>query len=297
MTNNPSDPSPPPVPSSPPPAPSEAASPQPPAPAADPWTERLKQNMVAAIANGCGGNVTVTAVLLGLAVAAGRGGWLPARPCRRCSPSPSTTFACPAKRLWSDCSSNRRPPGAVSQEPRRRQRHFCRSGPPQCAAGEAGHRPTRASADGSSIRRARAAGPFHRPVESNRQDRIEQGRIFFLPRETELVLVDLQDLFADDGPGTDGRRPEQDRVARADRRAAEVAGGTEETNRLPGSPERHGGRLPVGAAWIASRSRSLPPGPVLGRPSYHDSKTADDARQQSGSGLAEHWKVTPFKKG
>jgi hypothetical protein len=127
---------------------------------------------------------------------------------------------------------------------------------------------------------------------ADRQFRSDQGRLFFLPPAAELILVDVQDLFAD--RALDLEKEDLNKVALHQPTGkllnSQHSGNKQVVYLAVTSDTARGYHL--ARRWVAIQS--LPSGPVLGRPGYHDDNTAADARQQISSELSRRWKVVPL---
>ena len=126
----------------------------------------------------------------------------------------------------------------------------------------------------------------HRQVKPS----MDQAVIFFVSRDTNLVVVEMEDLRA---RPLDLATEELNQILphQRTRPVAAVTACREEANRLPGSQERSGPGVSAGTAWLGIKGPMVPPGPILGRPSYHDAKSAEDARRQIVGELTGRWQV------
>jgi hypothetical protein len=124
----------------------------------------------------------------------------------------------------------------------------------------------------------------------------DTARIFFLPAQAELVLVNIGDLVNTPGPDWSGNlanvHPHLEAaqalhsLAKKDRHLVYLA---LDSDRALGYRQRR--------RWLDSRQIVLPLGPVLGRPSYHEGETEDMARQKIVADLLQRFKVTAVAQG
>ncbi len=118
------------------------------------------------------------------------------------------------------------------------------------------------------------------------------GKIFFLPRDSSIVLVDIHDILADPAADLGSRELNQippDGPTVKLLRAQQVD--KKQIVYLALKSDRARG-YQLARRWLGEHLHTLPPGPVLGRPTYHDATSAADAHRQIISGLVRHWKVS-----
>ena len=140
---------------------------------------------------------------------------------------------------------------------------------------------------------------FKAQFDGNRQAKanIDVAKVFFIPKDTVLVLVDVQDLLAD--PSVELTSKDLTQIPPYPPAIKLLQSLRAEKKHIvylaPASERAEGYQL--ARRWLGIRGPALPPGPILGRPGYHDGKTVEEAERRIIAELAGRWKVTAVGRG
>jgi hypothetical protein len=119
---------------------------------------------------------------------------------------------------------------------------------------------------------------------------MDQARIFFVPQDTGIVVVDVNDLF--DDPALNLTSKDVNQVLHHQPTAKRLRAWKDEKKQivyLAVQSDRARGYDKC-RRWLALQGPKLPPGPVLARPAYHDGKSAEQAQRQVITELTRCWK-------
>jgi len=119
----------------------------------------------------------------------------------------------------------------------------------------------------------------------------DRARIVFLARGEKIILVDVHDLPAD--ATIDFATSDLNQIAVDSLRAGKLQMLRKRGHQIVYLALKGERALDyrVARRWIESRQQLLPSGPVLGRPTYHEHQTEDDARRQIISELSSRYEI------
>ena len=126
---------------------------------------------------------------------------------------------------------------------------------------------------------------------------IDQARMFHVPRNAPIVLIDVQELLADPAQDLSSSKdlnqiPAHEPTAR---RLQSLAKSKKQIVYFAVKSDRaqayHQARR-----WLMIKGPMLPPGPVMGRRSFHDGMSAADAQRPVVRDLIAHWSVSALAR-